>query len=142
MSGDAKEVEILHWEGKQVQFYPASGAIRDIESGLFITNLGYNNKALAEKRWADTRQAIIEGLAKASSKMGLSGIPQDMLAEIVCARAVVAAGEGTKAGNDAARFIFSIIGSSGEDRESRSHIEIKFSEDMAQYVVDKMIESK
>lgn len=140
--------EIIEHEGKEARHYPGSGAIVDIETGQFVANTGGRPgmadgiaSEIATQRWVNVRQAIIKGLSDAATELNIGTVPTDMLAEVVKARAVTAASSSGKAGNDAARFIFSIIGTLGEDGEQPvAAMEVKMSPEMAKYVMDKMIE--
>lgn len=148
MSETPVKYEIIEHEGKEARFYPGSGAIMDIETGRILANRGGRPGMadglageLAEKRWTDVRQAIVAGLADAAVELNIGTVPQDMLAEIVKARAITAASSSGKAGNDAARFVFSIIGSYDDGKgKQNAAMEIKMSDEMAKYVMRKMIE--
>ena len=140
--------EIIEYEGKEARHYPQSGAIFDSETGKIVGNTGGRpgmadgiGREIANKRWGDVRAAIIAGLADAATELNIGRVPQDMLAEIVKARAITAASSSGKAGNDAARFIFTVVGTleDGGERKSAA-MEIKMSEQMAQYIMDKMIQ--
>lgn len=144
---EAKKYEVLLWDGTEVHYYPTSGVVMQHGDGTpkFLANFGgpvnFDGQALAEKRWADARAAVIEGLARASSDVGLSGIPQDMLAEIVAARARHALKE-NRDGTESAKFIFQVIGVTGEDHgRDRSGITIKMSDEMAEYAIRKLIDA-
>ena len=140
--------EIIEYEGKEARYYPGSGAIQDPETGKFLANTGGRPgmadgiaKEIAITRWTGVREAIIKGLSDAATELKIGTVPQDMLAEVVKARALTAASSSGKAGNDAARFIFSIVGTLDEGGEQKSAaMEVKMSPEMAQYIIDKMIE--
>jgi hypothetical protein len=148
MSEEQVKYEIIDHEGSEARYYPGSGGIQDVETGKFLANTGGRpgmdqgiGSEIANKRWGDVRSAIIQGLADAATELKIGSIPQDMLAEVVKARAITAASSSGKAGNDAARFIFSIIGTIDEGGKQRSAaMEVKMSDEMAKYVMDKMIE--
>lgn len=140
--------EIIEYEGKKRRHYPQSGAIFDMETNRIVGNTGGRPgmadgvaREIANKRWGDVRAAIIEGLADAATELNIGTVPQDMLAEIVKARAITAASSSGKAGNDAARFIFTVVGTLEEGGQRKSAaMEIKMSEKMAEYIMDKMIQ--
>ena len=148
MSEQRAKYEIIQHEGKEARFYPQSGAIFDNDTGKIVGNIGGRpgmadgiGREIVEKRWGDVRQAIIEGLADAATELNVGTVPTDMLAEIVKARAITAASSSGKAGNDAARFIFTVVGTMDEGGERKSAaMEIKMSEKMAEYIMDKMIQ--
>ena len=142
--------KIIEYEGRESKFYPASGAIFDVETGKIVANKGGNPEMskgfaseISNKRWTGVREAIIQGLTDAATELHIGTVPQDMLAEVVKARAITAASSSGKAGNDAARFIFSIVGTIDNDGQQQSAaMEVKMSPEMAKYVMDRMIEDK
>lgn len=150
VEGEVK-YEIIEYEGKEARFYPASGAIQDPATGKFLANRGGNPlmksepgyaAGLAKVKAVKVREAIIKGLSDAATSLEdvIGEAPEDMLAEIVKARAVTAASSSGKAGNDAARFIFSVIGHLDEQgKEQGAAMEIKMSPEMAKFVMDRMI---
>jgi hypothetical protein len=78
----------------------------------------------------------------AATELNVGHVPQDMLAEVIKARAITAASSSGKAGNDAARFIFSVVGTIDDGGKQKSAaMEIKMSDEMAKFVLDKMIEA-
>ena len=152
MSEDVK-YEIIEHDGEPARFYPGSGAIMSIETGVILANKGGNPLfkepgyagELARRKAVLVREAIIKGLSDAATSLEdvIGDTPTDMLAEIVKARAITAASSSGKAGNDAARFIFSIVGATDEDGgQKTAAMEVKMSPEMAKYVMDKMIEDK
>lgn len=142
--------ELVEHDGKSCRFYPGSGAIQEIATGKFLANTGGRPgmtegiaSEMATTRWTGVREAIIQGLSDAATELNIGTVPQDMLAEVVKARAITAASSSGKAGNDAARFIFSIVGTLDEDgKQKTAAMEVKMSPEMAQYIIDKMIEDK
>ena len=140
--------ELIEYEGRSCRYYPGSGAIQEIESGKFLANTGGRPgmdsgiaSEMAIQRWTGVREAIIKGLSDAATTLNIGTVPQDMLAEVVKARAITAASSSGKAGNDAARFIFSIVGTLDEGGKAKTAaMEVKMSPEMAQYIIDKMIE--
>jgi hypothetical protein len=149
MSEDKPKYVIIEHEGREARHYPNSGAIQDAETGKFLANTGGRpgmaegvGSEMANKRWGDVRQAIIQGLADAATELNVGHVPQDMLAEVIKARAITAASSSGKAGNDAARFIFSVVGTIDDGGKQKSAaMEIKMSDEMAKFVLDKMIEA-
>ena len=147
---DGPKYELIEYEGKSCRHYPGSGAIQDISTGKFLANTGGRPgmedgiaSEMANTRWTGVREAIIKGLSDAATKLDIGTVPQDMLAAVVEARAITAASSSGKAGNDAARFIFSIIGTLDEGGAAKTAaMEVSMSPEMAQYIIDKMIEDK
>ena len=151
MSEDPVKFEIVEYKGQEARFYPGSGAYMSVETGVILGNEGGNPlfkepgypAELARKKAVLVREAIIKGLSDAATELNVGEVPTDMLAEIVKARAVTAASSSGKAGNDAARFIFSIVGATDDDgNQKTAAMEVKMSPEMAKYVMDKMIEDK
>ena len=150
MSEEQATYEVIEHEGRESKYYPQSGAIFDAETGKIVANTGGRpgmadgiGSEIAIKRWTNVREAIIRGLSDAATELNVGHVPTDMLAEVVKARALTAASSSGKAGNDAARFIFSIIGTFDEDgAQKTAAMEVKMSPEMAKYVMDKMIEDK
>ncbi len=148
MSETEVKYDIIEYDGKEARHYPGSGAIIDMETGQIVANTGGRpgmsegvGSEMVNKRWGDVRAAIIAGLADAATELHIGRVPQDMLAEIVKARAITAASSSGKAGNDAARFIFTIVGTLEDGKErSSAAMEIRMSDDMAKFVLDKMIQ--
>ena len=142
--------ELIEYEGKECRHYPGSGAIQEISTGRFLANTGGRPgmdsgiaSEMATTRWTGVREAIIRGLSDAATELNVGHVPQDMLAEVVKARAITAASSSGKAGNDAARFIFSVVGTLDEGGKAASAaMEVQMSPEMAKYIIDKMIEDK
>ena len=144
---ETRKYEVVLYDGVEAHYYPTSGVVMQHGDGTpkFLANFGghvdFDGSAMIEKRWADTRASIIEGLSRAASEVGLNGIPQEMLAEIVKHRAIHATRE-NRDGTESAKFIFQVLGTmdDGHGRD-RSHLEIKMSDEMAEYAIKKLIEA-
>lgn len=144
---EGKKKETLIWSGDLVWFYPATGVVYNPVTSKFVANLGgssyFKPKEMADKRWTDVRASIIEGLALASEEIGLAGIPQSILAEIVKKRALLAASDAKRDGTEAAKFVFSLVQGDAESHgRDRSTVQIRFNDEMAKYAIDRLIDSK
>jgi hypothetical protein len=109
---NTKYFEYREWKGEMCRYYPFAGTYISVEDGKIRANDGgpknFDGKALAEKRWADRRQAIVDGLSQAAQQEGIGSTPTDMLAEIVKAQAIQAT-EQTRDGTGAAKFVMGLM---------------------------------
>jgi hypothetical protein len=66
---NTKYFEYREWEGEMCRYFPYAGTYISVDTGKIRANDGgpknFDGKALAEKRWADRRQAIVDGLTEA-----------------------------------------------------------------------------
>lgn len=130
--------EIIEWEGEEARFYPGSGAVmkqRPDGRMIIVANKGGNPlmgtegyaKELQARRWESYYEAVAEGLMKAGDDLKFDGSrsPYNILTEIIRTRAKLATRE-NRDGNEAAKFIFSVVRQvQHEDRETEENV-IKF----------------
>ena len=112
--GDKKYFEIVEYKGEQCRHYTYTGAYISLESGKILGNEGgrvdWDGTAMVTLGHNSRREAILDGLAKAAVEHGLGVVPTAMLSEIVRKRAEVAIMNDGRAGNDAAKFVWGLVG--------------------------------
>jgi hypothetical protein len=132
------EYEMVEHEGSMVRYYPGSGALmKEQEDGSMriVGNRGGNPQMQDPKYAADMalrraelrNEAIAQGLIEAGIEKGLPGTSQAILTEIVKQRALVATNP-NRDGNEAAKFIFSIIRETGEKEKEENVIKFQLTE--------------
>ena len=112
--GDKKYYEIVEYKGEQCRHYTYTGAYISLESGKICGNdtgrVDWDGTAMVTLGHNSRREAILDGLAKAAVEHGVGVVPTAMLSEIVRKRAKVAVENEGRAGNDAAKFVWGLVG--------------------------------
>jgi hypothetical protein len=121
-----------------------NGAQKDAVTGLWIRPADKNvisdrgqAVALARRRWDQVFAAIDAGLAE----VALDGLPASTIRRIVAARALVAIEDKGRAGNEAARLIFQVLGvldkrSSAADSLPDDGMQIKIGKELARGIIE------
>jgi hypothetical protein len=139
---NTKYFEYREWEGEMCRYFPYAGTYISVDTGKIRANDGgpknFDGKALAEKRWADRRQAIVDGLTEAAIHEGIGSTPTEMLAEVVKNQAIQAT-EQTRDGTGAAKFIMGIMEVDDKGvKEGGAKMTIEMSPDAVQKILEKL----
>lgn len=143
--------EIIEYgEHGECRFYPASGGVFKVQpngSMLIVGNIGGRPDmtsevaaAMGARRQQLKNEAIANGLIKAGMDKDLpAGTPWAIVEEIVRARAKMALNE-NRDGNEAAKFIFSIIKDGEEKAAEENSITFKLTKDQMDELTGKLFE--
>lgn len=150
---EPKPYDLVELEGYGiVRYYPTSGAyMQEQENGKLLIVKSNGNPRFQDPEHAREMQALMlekrtaaiaQGLLEAGLDMGLAGTPWAVVTEIVRQRAKMATKD-NRDGNEAAKFIFSIIRQEQDGSSNEANtIKFQLSEKQMDEVVGKIFKEE